>query len=297
MRVWGWITFGIVLLGLLTLDLVMHGHGKARSRAAAIRWSVIWIGVGLAFSVFVWWRSGAGPAQEYLGAYLIEKSLSVDNLFVFLVIFRGLGIPDENHRTVLTWGIFGALIFRGLFVLAGVAAIENYDWVLYVFAAILFWAAIRIVREDPSEQRESRVVRWLSNHIPVTHELHGSHFVARVKSRRVATPLLIALVAVELTDIMFAVDSVPAALSISHDRFIVYTSNAFAILGLRSLYVVLESTLGRLKYLHYGLGAVLAFTGVKLLATDWLHIPPLVSIAVIVACIGTSVWASVRARR
>jgi tellurite resistance protein TerC len=241
---------------------------------------------------------GQKPAVEYLGAYLIEKSLSLDNLFVFLVIFRSLAIPDDQQRRVLFWGIFGALIFRALFIFAGVEAIQRWHAVVYVFGALLIFTAWRVAREDPTEKKESKLVHWLARRLPVTSQMQGHDFIARMNGRRVATPLLISLIAIELTDIAFAVDSVPAALSVSLDPFIVYTSNVFAILGLRALYIALAKSIAELRYLHYGLAAVLAFAGLKMIVPDtWVHISPLLSVAIIVVCIGASVWASLRARK
>jgi tellurite resistance protein TerC len=292
---WGWLVFGAALLACVALDLILHRGSRQRSRAAAITWTALWIGLGLGFAFVVWGVLGGKHAWEYATAYLVEKSLSIDNLFVFLVIFRTLGIPHENQRSVLSWGILGALVFRLGFVLLGVTAIERYDWVLYVFAVILAWAAVRMVREDVTKKKESRAARWLLHHLPVTREVHGNSFFARVQGRRLVTPLFVALFAVELTDIVFAVDSVPAALAISSSRFVVYSSNALAILGLRSLFILLEHLIGELKYLHYGLAAVLGFSAVKLATARWLEISPVVSISIIVLCIGGTVWPSVRA--
>jgi tellurite resistance protein TerC len=294
---WMWIAFAVVLGVLLAVDLFVHRGGRATSRRSATLWTVIWIGVGLAFGGFVALTLGPQAAEEYLAAYLIEKSLSLDNLFVFLVIFRSLAIPQESQHTALAWGILGALAFRALFIFLGVAAIERYEWVTYVFAGILLWAAYRSLREDPSKRGESRVALWLSRHLPVTPQSHGARFLARQDGRLLATPLLLAVFAVELTDIVFAIDSVPAALAVTRSRFVVYTSNAFAILGLRALYLVLEGSLSKLAYLHYGLAAVLAFAGLKMLLAPWLHVPPLISVAIIVVCIAAAVWASLRARR
>jgi tellurite resistance protein TerC len=293
---WVWATFAAVLGVLLAVDLIVHRGAHGRSHKAAIAWTVIWIAVGLLFTVFVAVVLGSSRSHEYLGAYLIEKSLSLDNLFVFLVIFKSLGIPQTEQRHVLSWGIFGALLFRLVFVVVGVAVMEKFHWVRYVFAAILLVAAVRLLRPHGPGSDESRVVRWLSRHIPVTADLHGAAFFVREAGRRVATPLAVALAAVELTDIAFAVDSVPAALAISDSTFVIYSSNAFAILGLRSLYVVLEQLLGTLRYLQYGLAAVLAFAGVKLIAAEWIHLPPLVSVGIIAACIGVAVLASLRGR-
>jgi len=289
-----WTIFAGVLFGLLAVDLWAHRGERHDSKRSAALWSVVWIAVGLAFAGFVGWRFGAKPAVDYLGAYLIEKSLSVDNLFVFLIIFQMLGIPKDNQRTVLSWGIFGALVLRGLFIFLGASAIERYHWVVYVFGAILLAAAWRTFIEDPSRQESNRAVEWLSRHLPVTHRLHGDGFLAREGGRLVATPLLIALLGLELTDVIFAVDSVPAAFAISREPFIVYSSNAFAILGLRSLYLVLAHTLPQMTYLHYGLAAVLAFAAVKLMIAEWVKIPAWLSIGFILLALGVSILASLR---
>ncbi|MBN1208113.1 MAG: TerC/Alx family metal homeostasis membrane protein [Myxococcaceae bacterium] len=293
----GWIAFSVLVLGLLVVDLLVHKHKHGESKRSAIAWSLGWIALGLGFSVFVWKAYGARPAQEYLGAWLIEKSLSLDNLFVFLVIFRSLSIPEDEQRRVLFWGIFGALIFRALFIFAGVEALERWHAVVYVFGAILLLTAIRVALEDPARKRESTLVQWLARRLPVSSSLEGAHFLVRDHRRLMATPLLVALIAIELTDIAFAVDSVPAALAVSQEPFIVYTSNVFAILGLRALYIALAHVISELHYLHYGLAAVLAFAGLKMVVPDsWVHVPPLVSVAIIVACIGLAVAASLWAR-
>jgi len=294
---WAWLVFGAVLLALVALDLALHRNARGRSRTAAITWTAVWVGLGLGFTFVVWGALGSQRAGEYVAAYLVEKSLSIDNLFVFLVIFRMLEVPTDHQRSVLSWGILGALVFRLGFVLLGVAALERYDWVVYIFAAVLAWAAVRMVRGDVTAPKASPAASWLLRHLPVTRTLHGSAFFARSAGRRVVTPLFVALCAIELTDIVFAVDSVPAALAISSSRFIVYSSNALAVLGLRSLYVLLEHLIAELKYLHYGLAAVLAFTAAKLATSRWIEISPVASIGVIVLCIGATIWPSVRALR
>lgn len=294
---WTWFVFGALLVTFLAVDLVLHRGSRLRSRAAAITWSAIWVGVGLLFAIVIWAILGGRRAGEYIAAYLVEKSLSIDNLFVFLVVFRTLGIPHDSQRAVLSWGLFGALIFRLGFIFVGVAAIERYQFVVYVFAAILLWAAWRMLREDVTKKTESKAARWLADHLPMTRDLHGDSFFTVERGRRVATPLFVALCAVEITDIVFAVDSVPAALAISQSRFIVYSSNALAILGLRSLYILLDHLIGELRYLHYGLAAVLAFAGLKLISGRWFEIPSLLSIGIIVACIAAAVWPSVRKLR
>jgi tellurite resistance protein TerC len=294
--VWGWVAFSVVLLVLLVIDISVHRGGKD-SRREAIWWSIIWIGAGLAFALIVWGLFDFRATQEYLAAYLIEKSLSLDNLFVFLIIFRTLRIPQRYQRVALSWGIFGALVFRAIFVFAGAAALERWGWVEYVFALILLVAAIHTFRETPSEEEESRLVLLLSRYLPVSSHRDTPHFIEKREGKWMATPLLVAVIGLELTDVLFAIDSVPAALSITRNEFIVYSSNAFAILGLRSLYLVLAHTIAQLRYLHYGLSAVLAFAAFKMLSDRWIHISPGMSILVITILIGGSVWASQRARR
>lgn len=286
---WAWLVFGAALLVCVALDLILHRGARQRSRAAAITWTAMWVGVGLGFSFVIWGVLGSQRAWEYVTAYLVEKSLSLDNLFVFLVIFRTLGIPHESQRSVLSWGILGALVFRLGFVLLGVAALERYEWVLYVFAAVLAWAAVRMLREDVSKKKESRAATWLKRHLPVTQGVHGTSFFIRKHGHLLVTPLFVALVAVEVTDIVFAVDSVPAALAISPSRFVVYSSNALAVLGLRSLFVLLEHLISKLAYLRYGLAAVLFFSAVKLAIARWIEVSPIVSIAIILGCIGATI--------
>jgi tellurite resistance protein TerC len=286
---WAWLVFGAALLACVALDLILHRGARQRSRAAAITWTAMWVGVGLGFSFVIWGVLGSQRAWEYVTAYLVEKSLSLDNLFVFLVIFRTLGIPHESQRSVLSWGILGALVFRLGFVLLGVAALERYEWVLYVFAAVLAWAAVRMLREDVSKKKESRAATWLKRHLPVTQGVHGTSFFIRKHGHLLVTPLFVALVAVEVTDIVFAVDSVPAALAISPSRFVVYSSNALAVLGLRSLFVLLEHLISKLAYLRYGLAAVLFFSAVKLAIARWIEVSPIVSIAIILGCIGATI--------
>ncbi|WP_224368433.1 TerC/Alx family metal homeostasis membrane protein [Hyalangium versicolor] len=293
----GWIAFGVLVLGLLAVDLLVHRHKHGESKRSAIAWSLGWVALGLGFSVFVWRSYGSQAAHEYLGAWLIEKSLSLDNLFIFLVIFRSLNIPEDEQRRVLFWGIFGALVFRGIFIFLGVEAISHWHPVVYVFGAVLLVTAIRVAFESPTKERKSTLVEWFSRRLPVHPEVDGSHFIVRRNGRLLASPLLVALMAIELTDIAFAVDSVPAALSVSQQPFIVYSSNVFAILGLRALYIALAHIISELRYLHYGLAGVLAFAGLKMVIPDsWVHVPPLVSVGVIIVCIGAAVIASLRAR-
>ena len=295
---WGWIIFGTVVLVMLLVDALTHRGDRGQSRRSAGIWTAVWIGLGLAFTGFVWWQMSWLDAQEYLAVYALEKSLSLDNLFVFYVIFHSLNIPDKYHHKVLYWGILGALVFRLIFIYAGAAAVEQFAWVEYVFGGLLLVAAWRTYREDPAEDEESGIVLWLERHLPFSSSAHEGTFFARKNGRRVATTLFIALAAIELSDIMFAIDSVAAALSITHQEFVIYSANIFAILGLRSLYLFLEHNIDDFKYLHYGLAAVLAFAALKLLLHDWTWfeetVTPLTSVGIIVVIIGISIWVSMR---
>ncbi|MGF1509615.1 MAG: TerC/Alx family metal homeostasis membrane protein [Myxococcota bacterium] len=286
---WLWEVFGVGLLVMLAIDIFAHRGGHTDSRRAAIAWSVVWIAVGLGFGGVVWAYFGFDRAQAYLAAYLIEKSLSVDNLFVFLLIFNSLRIPQSGQRKVLSWGIFGALVFRLLFVVAGAAALERFHWVAYLFGALLLFAAYRAFRDDPNQSDESAVVRWMLRRFRVSDRTNGREFWVLEKGRVRPTRLLIAVAALELTDVVFAIDSVPAAFSVARDPFIVYTSNAFAILGLRSLYIVLANALSGFTYLHYGLAGVLGFAGLKMMLADFVHVPASVSVLVIVLIFAASI--------
>ena len=292
---WAWIGFGVTLCVLLAIDMLSHRGAHLRSRRADVVWAAIWISTGLSFTFFVWALMGAEAAKEYLAAYLIEESLSLDNLFVFLLIFQTLGIPLHNQRKALLWGIFGALIFRAIFIFLGVAAMQRWEWIQYLFGALLFYAAYRALREPAHEAVENQLVTWLSRHLPVSNDPTVPRLFERRDGRLLMTPLLVAIIGLEFSDILFAIDSVPAALSVTRREFLVYSSNAFAILGLRSLYVVLIASLEKIRYLHYGLSAVLAFAGFKIVSDEWLHVPPLLSVGIIVAVLATTIVLSLRA--
>jgi tellurite resistance protein TerC len=293
--IWLWITFGAALLILLAIDLVSH-RITGETRRSALWWSVVWIASGLTFNGVVWLTMGADAGQEYLAAFLIEKSLSVDNLFVFLVILGGLEMTPSNQRKVLTWGVLGAIVLRAIFIFAGISALERYEWLNWVFASILVIAAIRSLRDKPASNSRG-VVTFLEKHLRITNSSRSGKFFVRKEGKLYATRMLVAILAVELTDIMFAIDSVPAALSVSHNRFIVLSSNAFAILGLRALYMLLATLLPQMKYLHYGLAFILAFAGFKIAAEPWLHISAWLSIGLIVLALSTTVGASLMSRR
>jgi tellurite resistance protein TerC len=291
---WAWFGFGATLFILLAIDLFSHRGAHQRSRRQDVMWSAVWISVGLGFSIFVWALMGADAAQEYLAAYLIEESLSLDNLFVFLLIFQTLRIPLENQRRALLWGIFGALVFRGIFIFLGVAAMARWQWITYLFGALLFFAAWRALREPQEEVVENQFVTWLARHLPMSKDRTSTKLFVRENGKLLITPLLVAIIGLEMSDILFAIDSVPAALSVTRREFLVYSSNAFAILGLRSLYVVLVASLEKVRYLHYGLAAVLAFAGFKLVTHDWIDVAPMISVGIIAGILMTTIVVSLR---
>jgi tellurite resistance protein TerC len=261
-----------------------------------------WIGVALAFGVWVAVSRGATAAAEYYAAYLLELSLSVDNIFVFVTVFSELHIPADNQRRVLGWGIAGALVFRALMIGAGIALIQRFQWIMYPFGALILFAAWRMLF---AEERQRRVVAgacdvcntWMARVVRVSPVLHGHDFWRRERGHLVATPLFVALVLIESTDIVFALDSVPAVLAITRDPLIVYSSNVLAMVGLRSLYFVVSDALDRLRYLRQGLTAVLLFTGAKMIGSEWVHISPVVSVAIIGLVLGITIATSLRPRR
>jgi tellurite resistance protein TerC len=287
-----WLCFGAAVVVLLALDVVGHRHARGMSRRATIGWSVFWIAGGLAFAAVVWKLFGRVAAEQYLAAYAIEKSLSIDNLFLFLIVFRTLGLDRAEEHRALTWGIVGAIVFRAAFVWLGLAVLETLHWAHWLFGGILLVAAVHAVREHPDELKENKLLAWLMRKLPVSDQTPGEKLFVREGGRVLATPLLVAIITIELADVAFAVDSVPAALAVSNDPFVVYTSNIFALLGLRALYSVLATTISGLAYLHYGIAGVLAFAAVKMIGGERLHISPLVSALIVVAIIGVSAGAS-----
>jgi tellurite resistance protein TerC len=292
---WAWGLLAGVMLVVISIDLFAHRGDHIDSRRRALVWSLVWVAAAVAFGVFVAAQFGAPAAEQYFAAYLLEKSLSVDNLFLFLVVFTALGIPSAEQRRVLTWGIIGALVTRAVFIGLGAAVLHRWHEITYVFGAILVVTAVKMLRE--TDGTSQRLLPWLERHLPWTSERAGHHFVVRRAGRWLATPLLVALVAIELTDVVFALDSIPAAFAVSEEPYIVYSSNVFAVLGLRALYVVLVGAIADLRYLRYGLSAVLAFAGAKMLVASWIVIAPIVSVAAIAVMIGASVIASLIATR
>jgi len=290
-----WVVFLVGVAALLILDIgVLGRRNETMTTRNALIWSAVWISLGLSFSLAVWaWRGGVA-AQEYLAGYLIEESLSIDNLFVFMIVFGSLGIALRNQRKVLFWGIFGAIVMRGAFILVGVSILERFEWVIYLFGALLVFTAYRLIRShgvqaDPELNPLVRLARRL---FPVDVEYQGNAFTVRKAGRRTLTPLMIALVAVESADVVFAVDSVPAVLAVTDDAFVAFTSNVCAILGLRALYFALAGSLQRFEYLSWGLAIVLGFVGVKMLLSNVIHIPIYVSLGVIVVAVGGAILVS-----
>jgi tellurite resistance protein TerC len=295
--VWAWALLGGLLAVSITVDLIAHRGDHADSRRSAIMWTLAWIALSIGFGVFIAIEFGHEAAEQFAAAYLLEKSLSLDNLFLFIVIFAQLGIPRTEQRRVLTFGILGALATRLIFIMIGAAALHRWHELTYVLGAILVLTSFKLLRHDDSETNEPpRILLWLERHLPWTRKLHGHKFFAKEGGRMVATPLLIALITIELADVMFAIDSVPAAFAVSDDTFIVYSSNVLAVLGLRALYIVLVDALKGMRYLHYGLAAIVGFAGIKMLAASWVKIPPLLSVLVIASMMGIAVVASLKAR-
>jgi len=297
---WVWAAFLAVIVVLLVGDLLLV-HRRAHVitlRAAAIE-SAVWIALGLSFALVMLWWQGGTAAGEYLAGYLIEKSLSVDNVFVWAVIFSYFGVPREYQFRVLFWGIFGALVLRAVFIFAGVALIESFDWILYVFGAFLLYTAVKIARHGDAEVHPDKnpALRLVRKVVPSTGDYDGQKLFTRCNGRRLATPLFAVLVLIETTDVVFAVDSIPAILAVSRQEFIVFASNAFAILGLRALYFCLAGMAGRFRYLNVGLGVVLGFVGTKMLIADLYHFPTWASLAVIVVVLTVAIGASLRAER
>ena len=295
-----WVIFAVAIFGLLALDLfVFHREAKPVRMREAGAWVAVWVALGLAFGGWIFLTRGATSGGEYLAGYLIEYSLSMDNVFVFAVLFAYFGVPAAYQHRLLFWGVLGAIVFRAIFILAGIALLERFHFVVYLFGLLLLSTAWRMVTAgtenvDPSKNVFLRLIRRA---IPVTDGFEGQGFFTRRNGKLWATPLFAALVVIETSDIMFAIDSVPAILAITTDTFIVFTSNAFAIMGLRSLYFLLAGLIDRFEYLKYGLAALLAFAGVKMLISDVIHIDVWVSLGIIVGILAASIVVSLAVTR
>jgi tellurite resistance protein TerC len=297
---WQWVVFlGLVVVLLLADLLVLHRKPHAIPFKEAAIESAVWIAIGLGFGFLVLHWFGSSAAGEYWSGYLIEQSLSVDNVFVWAVILSYFAVPAQFQFRVLFWGIFGALVLRALFIFAGVALIEAFSWVLYIFGAFLLYTGFKIARHDEVEvdPEQSIALRIVRKIVPSTPAYDGQKIFTKQGGKHRATPLFAVLVMVETTDVVFAVDSIPAILAVAREPFIVFSSNAFAILGLRSLYFCLAGMKDRFRYLNIGLGVILAFVGVKMLLTDVWHVPTPIALGVIILALTVAVMLSLRAER
>lgn len=288
---WFWVGFNAFILAMLALDLgVFHRRAHAVSLREAGIWSAVWVALALTFNAGLYVLWGPEPALQFLAGYVIEKSLSVDNVFVFVMLFSYFAVPAQYQHRVLFWGILGALVMRGLFIAAGAYALQQFHWVIYLFGAILLVTGIKMaMRSESFDPGSNPLLRLVRRVLPVSDRYDGQRFWTRVDGRLVATPLFLVLLLVEAADLVFAIDSIPAIFAVTQEPFLVYTANVFAILGLRSMYFLLAGVVHRFVYLKYGLAAVLVFVGIKMLLIDVYKIPVAASLAVIATLIGTSV--------
>jgi tellurite resistance protein TerC len=297
MHIGFWVVFNIAIVLLLLVDLaVLNRGGRVIPFRQALLSSLFWVALAVGFAVFIHYWLGGGKALEFVTGYLLEESLSVDNLFIFILLFKYFKVPPEQERTVLFWGIIGALIMRGIFIIAGVALVHHFHWIIYLFGAFLVYTGFKLLGEGEEEQVDpSRnvVLKLARRFVPISTSYEGNRFFTLRDGRRFATPLFVVLLVVETTDILFATDSIPAILAISHDPFIVYTSNVFAILGLRSIFFALSGLMKLFHYLNYGLAIVLMFIGAKMLISVKYQIPTWIALTVLAAVLGTSVIASI----
>jgi TerC family integral membrane protein len=290
--IWFWVAFHVGVFVAIGIDLfTFHRRGRALSMTAAARRSVVWIVVSLAFNAIVWRVKGPHHGLDFLTGYLIEYSLSMDNIFVFVLIFTHFRVPPLAQHRVLVWGIIGALIMRGTMILFGIALVRRFHFVLYLFGVFLLITAARMLfgKYPAHDFRETRVMRFCRRVLPITKEFHNEHFKVRMDDRWMLTPLALTMIVIEITDLAFAVDSIPAIFAITQDPFIVYTSNICAILGLRSLYFLLAGLMNRFIYLRTGLALVLGFVGIKMIAAEYLPLPRVVSLGIIVVILGVTI--------
>lgn len=294
---WHWPVLLAVIGAMLLIDiLVVHRNAhEIHTKEAAIE-SAVWISMGLLFGLVMLWEFGSAAAGEYMGGYLIEKSLSVDNVFVWAVLFAHFQVPKMYQHRVLFWGIFGALVMRVAFIFAGVAIINTFKVTLILFGLFLLYSGIKLLQshDDDFDPSKSKVMKIFHRFVPSTDQLDGQKLFTKVNGKRLATPLLAVLVLVEITDVIFAIDSVPTVLAVTNEQYIAFASNAFAILGLRALYFLLADMRDRFQYLQTGLGVILAFVGVKMVASYWYHLPIAISLSVIALILAVSIIASLR---
>jgi tellurite resistance protein TerC len=292
--IWFWVAFHLGVFIALFVDLFSDRAHERISLPSAIRRSFLWVGLSLAFNAFVWWLEGPDQAVDFFTGYLIEYSLSVDNIFVFGLIFAYFRVPPRYEHRVLIWGILGALVMRAIMIGLGVALVSRFHFVLFVFGAFLVITGLRMLlgKSQPIDLEDNFILRFVRRVLPVTNDYHGPKFIALVGGRRMLTPLALVLIVIEVMDLVFAVDSIPAVLAITRDTFIVYTSNICAILGLRSLYFLLANLVARFIYLRIGLAIILCFVGLKMLVEYWIRIPSWLSLLIIIAVLATTTIAS-----
>lgn len=294
---WAWGAFLAVVLVMLAVDLFAHRDAHVISAKEAAIWSAVWITLGLGFAAVIWQWQGGEFASQYLAGFLIEKSLAVDNIFVFAVIFTYFQVPRELQHRVLFYGVLGALIFRAIFIALGAVLLKEFHWVIYIFGAFLLYTAYKLAKAHGHEihPENNKLVKLMGRFIPTTKEYEGQKFLVRRNGILMATPLLAVLLVVETSDVIFAVDSIPAIFAVTQEPFLVFTSNAMAILGLRALYFLLADLMDRFIYLQKGLAVVLAIVGIKMLLIDIYKVPTSISLLLISTVIGVSIWLSMRA--
>ena len=298
--IWLWVAFNVFVLVMLALDLgVFHRTSHAVSLKEAFAWSAVWIALALVFNAGLYFWRGQEPALQFLTGYLIEKSLSVDNIFVFVLLFSAFGVPVAYQHRVLFWGVLGALLMRGILIAVGAVLLEDFHWILYLFGVFLIFTGIRMAlhKETKVHPERNRILKFMRRLVPVTAEYERDRFFVRRSGQFLVTPLLLVLVAVETTDLIFAADSIPAIFAVTTNPFLVYTSNVFAILGLRSLYFVFANFIDKFYYLRLGLAAILSYVGVKMIATDIYHIPSALSLVIIAGILAITIVASIMRAR
>lgn len=290
-----YVVFAVILVVSFWLDMFFHKEDKEPTMKSALGWSAFWVSLAMAFNGWIWFSYGHKPALDFFVGYIIEKSLSIDNLFVILMIFTYFKTPSQYKHRLLFWGVLGAFIMRLIFILVGIQLIEKFDWLFYVMGAFLIFTGAKFVLEKDKEVTpdQNPAIKFLGKFFPITTKYHGKKFFIIENGKRVATPMLLCLIVIETTDLIFAVDSIPAIFAITTDPFIVMSSNFFAILGLRSLYFVLYRFFGYFRFLKFGLAAILIFIGIKLFILHWVHVPALASLGFIAAALTLSTVASV----
>lgn len=294
-HVFYWIFFNVFVLIILAFDLgVFHRKAHVVSFKESILWTIFWITLALSFNLIIYIWQGTEPALDFLTGYLIEKSLSIDNIFVILLIFKYTQVPDQYQHRVLFWGILGALVMRAVFIFLGIELIERFHWIIYIFGAFLVVIGIKMAvrKETKVDPDNNFLINLVKRFIPATPKYDGDKFFTTIDHKRHMTPLFFSLLMIETTDLIFAVDSIPAILAITTDRFIVYTSNVFAIMGLRSLYFAFAGLMQKFRYLHYGLAAILVFVGVKMILTDIFKIPTVMALVVVIGILIISILGS-----